>query len=34
MLSQQLRELEGIVAYDERLTHAAQSLGIRVIAPT
>jgi predicted nucleic acid-binding protein len=26
-------ELEGIVAYDERLSHAAQSLGIRVMAP-
>ena len=26
-------ELEGIVAYDERLTHAATGLGIKVIAP-
>ena len=26
-------ELEGIVAYDERLTHAATALGIRVVAP-
>lgn len=26
-------ELEGIVAYDERLTQAAQALGIRVIHP-
>lgn len=26
-------ELEGIVAYDERLAQAAQALGIRVVAP-